>query len=109
MVDRSIKVDERTDRLVTDLAYFLRSSKKSIVRDAVAEFAETHHPRSSGSSERGGRGSATWRPRREQRTQFAEECVASPAASAEAAGSRDRRRVRSTGGGEREEVPGRAA
>ena len=45
MVDRPIKVDERTDRLVTDLAYFLRSSKKSVVRDAVAEFAETHHPR----------------------------------------------------------------
>ena len=44
MVDRPIKVDERTDRLVTDLAYFLRSSKKAIVRDAVAEFAETHHP-----------------------------------------------------------------
>ena len=32
MVDRPIKVDEQTDRLVTDLAYFLRSSKKSIVR-----------------------------------------------------------------------------
>ena len=44
MVDRPIKVDERTDRLVTDLAYFLRSSKKAIVRDAVAEFAETHRP-----------------------------------------------------------------
>ncbi len=44
MVDRPIKVDERTDRLVTDLAYFLRSSKKAIVRDAVSEFAETHHP-----------------------------------------------------------------
>jgi len=45
MVERPIKVDEPTDRLVTDLAYFLRSSKKAIVRDAVAEFAETHHPR----------------------------------------------------------------
>jgi hypothetical protein len=45
MVDRSIRVDERTDALVTDLAYFLRSSKKSILQDAVAEFAETHHPR----------------------------------------------------------------
>jgi len=43
MVDRPIKVDEPTDRLVTDLAYFLRCSKKSVVRDAVAEFAETHH------------------------------------------------------------------
>ncbi len=46
MADKPIKVDERTDRLVTDLAYFLRCSKKSIVRDAVAEFAETHLPRS---------------------------------------------------------------
>ena len=45
MVERPIKVDEPTDRLVTDLAYFLGSSKKAIVRDAVAEFAETHHPR----------------------------------------------------------------
>jgi hypothetical protein len=45
MVDRSIKMDERTDALVTDLAYFLRSSKKLILHDAVAEFAETHHPR----------------------------------------------------------------
>jgi predicted transcriptional regulator len=44
-VNKSIKLDERTDRLVTDLAYFLRSSKKSILHDAVAEFAETHHPR----------------------------------------------------------------
>ena len=46
MADKPIKVDERTDRQVTDLAYFLRCSKKSIVRDAVAEFAETHRPRS---------------------------------------------------------------
>ncbi|RZS64610.1 hypothetical protein EV187_2997 [Agromyces ramosus] len=44
-MNKSIKLDERTDRLVTDLAYFLRSSKKSILHDAVAEFAETHHPR----------------------------------------------------------------
>ena len=57
MVDRPIKVDESTDRLVTDLAYFLRASKKSVVRDAVAEFAETHHPRhlaGSGGVDRGG-------------------------------------------------------
>ena len=52
MVDRSIRMDERTDRLVTDLAYFLRSSKKSILHDAVAEFAETHHPRLLGASGR---------------------------------------------------------
>jgi len=50
MVERPIKVDEQTDRLVTDLAYFLRSSKKSVVRDAVADFAETHHPRHLGGS-----------------------------------------------------------
>lgn len=45
MAEKPIKVDERTDDLVTDLACFLRCSKKSVVRDAVAEFAETHHPR----------------------------------------------------------------
>ena len=53
MVDRSIRMDERTDRLVTDLAYFLRSSKKSILHDAVAEFAETHHPRLLGARDDG--------------------------------------------------------
>ncbi len=40
MIEKSIKVDEQTDRLVTDLAYFLRCSKKTIVREAVTEFAE---------------------------------------------------------------------
>src|SRR4030095_17137493 len=45
MVDRAIKVDEQTDRLVADLAYFLRYSKKSIVWGAVAEFAGQHLPR----------------------------------------------------------------
>ena len=53
MVDRSIRMDERTNRLVTDLAYFLRSSKKSILHDAVAEFAETHHPRLLGTRDDG--------------------------------------------------------
>jgi len=53
MVDRSIRMDERTDRLVTALAYFLKSSKKSILRDAVAEFAETHHPRPRGARDGG--------------------------------------------------------
>lgn len=43
MAEKPIKVDEQTDRLVTDLAHFLRSTKKSIVRDAVAEFAESRH------------------------------------------------------------------
>jgi hypothetical protein len=46
MVEKPIKVDEHTDRLVTDLAYFLRCSKKSVVRDAVADFAEARLPRS---------------------------------------------------------------
>ena len=53
MVDRSIRIDERTNRLVTDLAYFLRSSKKAILHDAVAEFAETHHPRLLGTRDDG--------------------------------------------------------
>ena len=43
MAEKPIKVDEETDRVVTDLAHFLRSTKKSIVRDAVAEFAEARH------------------------------------------------------------------
>ena len=40
MIEKPIKVDEKTDRLVTDLAYFLRCSKKTVVREAVTEFAE---------------------------------------------------------------------
>ena len=43
MVEKPIKVDEETDRVVTDLAHFLRSTKKSVVRDAVAEYAESRH------------------------------------------------------------------
>lgn len=41
MAEKPIKVDERTDRIVTDLAHFLRSTKKAVVRDAVAEYAES--------------------------------------------------------------------
>jgi predicted transcriptional regulator len=52
VTEKPIKVDEETDRVVTDLAHFLRSTKKSIVRDAVAEYAESRHallpPRSDG-------------------------------------------------------------
>jgi len=52
VAEKPIKVDEETDRVVTDLAHFLRSTKKSIVRDAVAEYAESRHallpPRSHG-------------------------------------------------------------
>lgn len=36
-------MDEHTDRIVSDLAHFLRSMKKSVVRDAVAEYAESRH------------------------------------------------------------------
>ena len=43
MAEKPIKVDEHTDRIVTDLAHFLRSTKKSVVRDAVAEYAESRH------------------------------------------------------------------
>ncbi len=43
MVEKPIKVDEHTDRIVTDLAHFLRSTKKAVVRDAVAEHAESRH------------------------------------------------------------------
>ena len=40
MGEKPIKVDEETDRLVTDLAHFLECTKKAIVREAVADFAE---------------------------------------------------------------------
>ena len=39
MHEKTIKIDEQTERLVTELAYFQRSTKKSIVREAVADFA----------------------------------------------------------------------
>ena len=58
MVEGRSRWMNETDRLVTDLAYFLRSSKKAIVRDAVAEFAETHHPRLPGARD-DGRSTAT--------------------------------------------------
>jgi hypothetical protein len=40
MGERPIKVDEETDRLVTELAYFLGCTKKAVVREAVAELAQ---------------------------------------------------------------------
>jgi hypothetical protein len=43
VMEKPIKVDEQTDRIVSDLAHFLRSTKKSVVRDAVAEYAESRH------------------------------------------------------------------
>lgn len=42
MTERPIKVDAHTDQLVSDIAHFLGRSKKSVVRDAVQEFAEEH-------------------------------------------------------------------
>jgi hypothetical protein len=41
VAEKPIKVDEQTDRIVTDLAHFMRTTKKSVVCDAVAEYAET--------------------------------------------------------------------
>ena len=49
MSEKTIKIDEHTDELVTQLAYFMRGSKKSIVREAVADFAESRHRRAGGS------------------------------------------------------------
>lgn len=39
MAEKPIKVDEETDRTVSELAFFLRSTKKAVVRSAVAEYA----------------------------------------------------------------------
>jgi hypothetical protein len=42
MSDHTIKVHPMTDRMVADLAHFLRRTKKDVVRDAVLAFAELH-------------------------------------------------------------------
>ncbi|WP_165314312.1 hypothetical protein [Agromyces protaetiae] len=42
--EKTIKIDEPTARLVDDLAYLFRSTKKSIVRDAMLEFAAARRP-----------------------------------------------------------------
>ncbi|KZE95188.1 hypothetical protein AVP42_00476 [Agromyces sp. NDB4Y10] len=39
MAEKPIKVDQATDRVVTELAFFLRCTKKSVVAAAVAEYA----------------------------------------------------------------------
>ncbi|MFB6610995.1 hypothetical protein ACFCVO_11775 [Agromyces sp. NPDC056379] len=39
VAEKPIKVDAETDRLVSELAYFLGSTKKSVVRVAVEDFA----------------------------------------------------------------------
>ena len=41
MREKPIKVDEETDRTVSELAFFLRTTKKAVVRTAIAEYAET--------------------------------------------------------------------
>ena len=41
MGEKPIKVDEETDRTVSELAFFLRTTKKAVVRTAVAEYADT--------------------------------------------------------------------
>jgi hypothetical protein len=41
MPEKPIKVDEETDRTVSELAFFLRTTKKAVVRTAVADYAET--------------------------------------------------------------------
>ncbi|GAA1814093.1 hypothetical protein [Agromyces neolithicus] len=41
MAGHTIRIDESTQRLVADLAYLLDVTKKSIVSDAIAEFAES--------------------------------------------------------------------
>ena len=56
MAEKPIKVDERTDRIVTDLAHFLRSTKKAVVRDAVAEYAESRRSLMPEHAESGGDG-----------------------------------------------------
>ena len=45
MSEKTIKIDRHTDELVTQLAYFMRGSKKSIVREAVADYAESRRRR----------------------------------------------------------------
>lgn len=42
MTGKCIKVHPATDRMVADLAHFLRRTKKDVVRDAVRAFAELH-------------------------------------------------------------------
>ncbi|WP_353814778.1 hypothetical protein [Agromyces sp. SYSU T00266] len=40
MTEKPIKVDATTDRTVSELAYFLRTTKKAVVATAVADYAE---------------------------------------------------------------------
>ncbi|GAA1058453.1 hypothetical protein GCM10017608_26320 [Agromyces luteolus] len=40
MTEKPIKVDAATDQTVSELAYFLRTTKKAVVATAVADYAE---------------------------------------------------------------------
>jgi hypothetical protein len=42
MSNAPIKVDARTDKLITQAAHFLGTSKKDVVDDAVREYVENH-------------------------------------------------------------------
>ena len=42
MANAPIKVDARTDKLITQAAHFLGTSKKDVVDDAVREYVENH-------------------------------------------------------------------
>ena len=42
MANAPIKVDARTDKLITHAAHFLGTSKKDVVDDAVREYIENH-------------------------------------------------------------------
>jgi hypothetical protein len=44
VAEKPIKVDETTDRVVTELAFFFRTTKKSVVATAVAEYASRAEP-----------------------------------------------------------------
>jgi hypothetical protein len=50
--EKPIKVDAETDRLVSELAYFLGSTKKAVVREAVADFAAARGRARSADSDR---------------------------------------------------------
>ncbi|WP_433165459.1 type II toxin-antitoxin system VapB family antitoxin [Kribbella sp. CA-247076] len=42
MANAPIKVDSRTDQLITQAAHFLGTSKKDVVDEAVREYVENH-------------------------------------------------------------------
>ena len=45
MANAPIKVDARTDKLITQAAHFLGTSKKDVVDEAVREYVENHRER----------------------------------------------------------------